>query len=71
VIVTEWEHFPDSYGLLKGVAPYYQFGWQNGGVLPQSLGEFVFLNFRKEWEVNHIHKVNFSSDAEDVFVSPC
>lgn len=59
VMVTAWENFPDSYGLVKGAVPNYQAGQQNGGVLPQSLGEFGFWAFRKEREVNHILKVHF------------
>lgn len=66
---TDWENFPDSYGSVRGEVPNYQAGQQNGGVLPQTLGEIFFLGNLKKREVNHILKVHFLSGAENVSVS--
>jgi len=59
MMVTDWEYFHNSYGLAMGAVLNYQVGQQNGGVLPQSLGEFIFLESRKDWEANHILRGQF------------
>lgn len=45
--------------IVFGAVPNYQVDQQNGGVLPHLLDEFVFLDFRKEQQANHILKVHF------------